>query len=291
MAPPAQAARADRVAVLAPAAGSKRGTSKRPLRFATFLAPNMFSVYQFISRWIATKLGCAIEFFSGSCYQQLATEVDAAFVCGLAYVELSRHNDSPLEPLVAPVLHGKRYGGRPIYFSDVIVRRDRSFRSFADLRGRSWSYNEPYSHSGYGITRFELVRRGETRGFFGKVVLAGYHERSICLVRSGAVDASAIDSQVLAMAYRDHPELSHQLRVIDSFGPSTIQPLVVSRRLPYRLRADLRKVLVEMGEDPAAQAALAHGFIKQFVSVSDASYDDIRHMFAAAEDAGYRTIR
>src|SRR5437762_1258820 len=106
--------------VRTPAASRKHGLRKRPLRVASFLAPNMFPVYHFISRWIAAKLGCALEFFSGSCYQQLATEVDAAFVCGLAYVELSRSPAFHLEPLVAPVLHGERYGSRPIYFSDVI---------------------------------------------------------------------------------------------------------------------------------------------------------------------------
>jgi phosphonate transport system substrate-binding protein len=248
------------------------------LRFATFLAPNMFPVYQAIAGQIAARLGCAIDFFAGSCYRQLASEVDAAFVCGLAYVELSRRNDLAVEPLAAPVLEGERYGGRPIYFSDVIVRRERSFGSFADLRGCSWSYNEPYSHSGYGIIRYELARRRETRQFFGTIVRAGSHERSIRLVRSGAVDAAAIDSQVLAVACRDDPELAMRVRILATLGPSTIQPLVVARRLPQRLRAELLSLLLEMGEDPLARAALARGLIQRFVPVSDSSYDDIRQM-------------
>ena len=71
---------------------------------------------------------------------------------------------------------GDRYGGRPIYFSDVIVHRDSPFRSFLDLRGHSWAYNEPLSHSGYGITRYHLLELGETGGFFSEVVEAGFHE-------------------------------------------------------------------------------------------------------------------
>jgi len=93
------------------------------------------------------------------------------------------------------VLDGDRYGGRPIYFSDVIVHRDSAFRSFADLRGRSWAYNEPLSHSGYGITRYHLLRMGETGGYFGEVIEAGFHEESIRMVARGEVHASAIDSQ------------------------------------------------------------------------------------------------
>jgi len=88
-------------------------------------------------------------------------------------------------PLAAPVLQGPRYQGRPVYFSDVIVRRDSPLRSFADLRGASWSYNDPDSHSGYNLTRYELARRGEARGYFGTVVSAGWHQESIRWVAEG----------------------------------------------------------------------------------------------------------
>jgi phosphonate transport system substrate-binding protein len=249
----------------------------------------MFPVYQFIVGQLASRLGLAIELFTGSSYQQLESDVDAAFVCGLAYIELSRTNNWPIDPLAAPVLRGERYGGKPVYFSDVIVRRDRSLRSFADLRGCSWSYNEPHSHSGYGIVRYELARRGETWRFFGRIVEAGYHERSIRLVCSGAVDAAAIDSQVLAVAFRDHPELAEQLRIVAGLGPSTIQPLVVARRLPERLRAKLLSVLLEMSDDPVVQPALAQAFIQRFVPVSDSSYDDIRHMQREGQASGTLT--
>ncbi|MCC6417387.1 MAG: PhnD/SsuA/transferrin family substrate-binding protein, partial [Gemmataceae bacterium] len=196
-----------------------------------------------------------------------------------------------IEPLAAPVLQGERYAGRPVYFSDVVVRRDSPFQSFADLRGRSWSYNEPRSHSGYGVTRYWLVRLGETRGFFGRVLEAGWHERSLRLVAAGEVDASAIDSQVLAVALRDHPELAERLRVLATLGPSTIQPVVAARRLPEALKEDLRAVLLELGEDEESRRQLAHGFIDRFAPVDDADYDDIRAMLAAAEQADFLTLR
>src|SRR5262249_17618910 len=148
------------------------------------------------------------ELFVGTSYEQMTECADGGFLCGLAYVELNAGPERLLEALAAPVLRGERYGGRPGYFSDVIVRRDSPVRTFADLRGRSWSYNEPWSHSGYGITRYHLVRLGQTRGFFGKVVDAGFHKRSLELVCTGEVDASAVDSQVLAVALHNEPGLA-----------------------------------------------------------------------------------
>src|SRR5215212_5533846 len=178
----------------------------RPLRFATFLAPSLFPVYQAIAEYAGRQLGVPTTLTVGESFDAFARgEADVGFICGLPYVMLTRRQPAPVELLAAPVLAGARYGGQPIYYSDVIVRRDSPFQAFADLRGRRWSYNDLDSHSGYNITRYQLVQMGETRGFFGAVIEAGWHQRSIELVRSGAVDASAIDSQVLAVALRDDP--------------------------------------------------------------------------------------
>ncbi|MBI1915642.1 MAG: PhnD/SsuA/transferrin family substrate-binding protein [Planctomycetes bacterium] len=261
----------------------------RPLRFATFLAPNLFDVYAFIVRRVGQLLGVPAELSLGADYAQ-AEHADAAFLCGLAYVELVERG-CPLEAVAAPVLHGQRYGGRPVYYSDVIVHHDSPFRCFADLRGRSWSYNEPYSQSGYGITRYRLVELGETNGFFGRVVEAGWHERSIRLVCSGEVDATAIDAHVLALTLRDLPDLAGRLRVIDSLGPSTIQPVVVSRRLPEYVRAGVRAALLGLAETVADRAQLARGFVDRFVAVRDASYDDLRQMRDACRRANFLTLR
>jgi phosphonate transport system substrate-binding protein len=251
----------------------------------------MLSVYQFITHFVSERLGMPAEFQVGISYTQLYDEVDVAFVCGLPYVQLTQYGEPPVEPLAAPVLEGDRYGGQPIYFSDVVVRRDSPYRSFLELRGRSWCYNETQSQSGYGITRYHLLRLGETCGFFGEVVEAGWHERSLRLVCSGEVDATAIDSQVLAIALRDQPELAAELRTLDSLGPSTIQPIVASRRLCPNLRADLQAVLVEMHQHDMARGPLAHGFVERFVPVSDGDYDDIRAMQSASEAADFVVLR
>jgi phosphonate transport system substrate-binding protein len=265
--------------------------SRRPLRVATFLAPNMLGVHAFIVRYLADRLDQPAELFVGSDYGQLTEETDAAFVCGLAYIELARDGAAPVEPVAAPVLQGDRYHSQPVYFSDVIVRRDSPFSCFADLRGRSWSYNEPFSHSGYGVTRYRLVQLGETSGFFGSVVEAGWHERSIRLVCSGEIDASAIDSHVLALTLRDRPDLIGQLRIIDSLGPSTVQPVVVARRLPDRLKGAIQAVLLELGEDPVARPHLDRGLVERFVPVTDDSYNDLRVMRDACQRADFMTLR
>ena len=60
-------------------------------------------------------------------------------LCAAPYVMFERRGTSPTVPAAAPVLVGERYGGTPIYFSDVVVRNDHPARSFAELRGASWA--------------------------------------------------------------------------------------------------------------------------------------------------------
>jgi len=253
-----------------------------PLRVFTFLAPNMQPVYAFLTRRMGECLRRPAELVVGESYDQL-DEADVAFVCGLAYVERVDMGQTSVEPIAAPLLAGERYGGKPVYYSDVIVHRDSGHRSFADLRGASWAYNEPLSHSGFGITRYCLAQLDETFDYFGRVVQSGWHEESVRLVCAGLVDASAIDSQVLAVALREQPALARQLRIIDSFGPSTIQPVVVSPRLPTWQKELIRTELLDLATDASARQHLAYGFIERFVAVDDSSYDDIRHMQVAAD--------
>ena len=261
-----------------------------PLRFATFLAPNMLPVYRFLADRIGHRLGRPVELLVGSSFDQFQRgEADLGVVCGLPYVWLADRQPRPVEPLAAPVLAGDRYGGRPVYYSDVIVRRDSPITCLEELRGRSWAYNEPASHSGHTVTLYSLVRMGARPGFFARVVQAGFHQRAIRLVDAVAVDAAAIDSQVLAVELRDHPDLEG-LRVVGSFGPSTIQPVVAASRLPDQLKDEIRELLVGLGDDPSARPALDHGFIQHFTTLDDTAYDDIRAMLATIQAAGWTSL-
>lgn len=249
-------------------------------------------VYEAVTEGVASRLGLTTELVVETSYDSCAEDVnDVCFVCSLPYVMFERQGISPAVPVAAPVLHGSRYRGEPVYFSDVIVPAPSDASSFLDLRGRSWAFNEPLSHSGYGITRHHLVTLGETSGFFGEVIEAGFHETAIQMVRDGHVDGSAIDSQVLAVALRDDPTLHERIRIVDALGPSTIQPVAISMRIPPDVRAAIVDVLTGLHRQPEMRRRLASGLVDRFVEVGPDSYDDIRHMVDVCEAAGFLELR
>lgn len=258
----------------------------RPLVFGNFLAPSMTPVYGYVAERVGTLVGCRGVLAEPADERQLVDgQIDVAFLCGLPSVRLADRPDRPIRVIAAPIIDEPRYQGRPIYFSDIVVRQDSRFQAFADLRGCAWAHSLASSFSGCVLTRSHLLRLGETEGFFGRVIYSGSHEASIRAVLAGEVDASAIDSHVLGVERRQRPELNTALRVIEILGPSTIPPVVVSSRLPGDLQLAIREALCRLDQEAGARERLAHGLIRRFVPIDHQAYDDVRARLAAVEAA------
>jgi len=258
------------------------------IRVATYLAPSVEPVYRLAAERIGAALGRDGELVVGGDREAIARgEEGVAFICSPPALDLVDRDPPGAEIVAAPILDGERYGDRPVYFSDVVVRADDPAERFEDLRGRSWAYNEPSSHSGYFVTLSRLAEIGATEGFFARAVQSGFHQRSLRLVVGGEVDGSAIDSQVLEIERGRHPALARRLRVIDSFGPSPIQPVVVSAALPLAVREAIRDALLVLHEDAPGREVLRSCGVSRFVAAGPGDYDEIRSMLVAAARARF----
>jgi ABC-type phosphate/phosphonate transport system substrate-binding protein len=254
------------------------------LRFATFLSPLLYETYAHITRYVGERLGYQTTLKVGQSFDEFAEkQVDVAFICGLPYVRMSSHNPCLVELLVAPVLIGERYSHKPVYYSDVIVRCDSPYTSFDDLGGCVWAYNERASHSGCNLVCYSLLERGKSPGYFGKTVKSGSHMRSLEMVLEGEADAAAIDSHLSDILRSRDEVLAGRLRVIDVLGPSSIPPVVVSRRLDNELKCRLRGTLITMHLDAFGAEVLREGLIERFVAVEDEDYGNIREMVEKVE--------
>src|ERR1043166_7018261 len=227
------------------------------LRFVSLASENALPLYRGLTQYLSSRVGTPMRLVENQPWQTAERmlyrgEAQLGVVCGLQYVYAVDRGEVPgVYVLAAAVMLGQRYGGRPIYFSDVVVRSDSAARSLASLRGHSWADNEPTSQSGYGIVRYTLASRGLGTDLFGRLVVSGSHLRSLSLVLDGSVAASAIDSTVLEQELRLRPPLAAEIRVVDTLGPSPIPPLVISQSVPAEVRSSLLEALVGMHADPA----------------------------------------
>ena len=253
----------------------------KSLQFANFLAANMDPVYEAMATEVGRQLQRPIHYipsqFSGSLE---AASVDVAFICGLPYVHLREQEPAAVELLAAPILCGERYQEQPVYFSDIIVNRESDYRQFSDLAGCRWAFNEEISYSGYWVVAHFLRRQQMGWDFFSQMIQAGSHQKAMRMVQARTADAAAIDSQVLAVELKQHPELTEDLRVIASIGPSPMPPVIAASRLPSSLKRDIRQVLLALHQDQALRELFASGCIERFTEVDDRHYDAIRQVIA-----------
>lgn len=258
------------------------------IRFTTIQAPNQEFIIQNIAAYVGERLDIKTAFVRDLPWPERERlfdigQVQVAWICGLPYIWKKDRGNPPLELLAAPVMEKARYRDRPVYYSDVIVRRDSRYHKFADLRGARWSYNEPHSHSGYNITRYHLAKIGEPRGYFGRTTEAGSHQKSIQLVLGRKVDASAIDSTVLEIEQEHDERIGAELRILTSLGPSPIPPLVIHKSVAPALRAEIRQALAEMHREETGHSILRSCKIKRLAMINDTDYDPIRMMTREAE--------
>ena len=240
-----------------------------------------------ISGYLSEQMNIPIKFVDNLPWQNREEQFDrgeihVCWMCSLPYIWKADRASPGIELLAAPVMKPARYQDQPVYFSDIVVQRESKFRRFGDLRGASWAYNEPHSHSGYNITRYRLAKMGIENGYFGEVIVSGSHIRSLDLILEGTVDASAIDSTVLDLLLTEKPGIGEQIRVIDTWGPSPIPPWVISKKLDADLRKSMRKLLLEMHRHVEGRKILDQGLIDHFTLVDDHYYDSVREMYRSA---------
>ncbi len=258
------------------------------LTFTSCQAPNADPACRSVIAWLGRAIGQPVTFDEFHPWQERARRfdegaVDVAWQCGAWYVTRKDTLGLALTPLVAPVMAHPRYRNRPVYFSDIVVRRDAPFTDFASLRGAVWAFNEPDSHSGYHVVRHYLASLGERAGYFDRVIEAGSHQAALALILKGSADAAAIDSTVLETELALQPGLGDAVRIVTTLGPSPMPPWVARGGLDPGVSQALRQAFTEMHLTGDGRAVLALTGWESFAPVADADYDPLRSMLRLAE--------
>ena len=190
---------------------------------------------------------------------------DVGFVCSPTYKWL--HQELNLLPV--PVPADVRAEGRPVYFGDVVVNKQSPLAMFEDLRGRRWAYNDRNSRSGW-FSMLDRIAPLPPDTFFSELVHAGSHLESLRLVETGQVDAAAIDSNALLNVVRRDGGAAAEFRVIETWGPFPIQPVVIRTGIPLHVRTSVHDALLR-ADVTFGEQLRSHGFVR-FVQAERAAY-------------------
>jgi phosphonate transport system substrate-binding protein len=201
-------------------------------------------------------------------------EADVGFLCAATYLALRERERPPAELLgVAPVFADERTRGEPVYFCDVIVRRGFPAGSFRELEGVHLGLQRP--------VLLERLRRAVGEAGFaggGRAVLRSDYPLGIPpgLRRAGGRRRGGRREHRLERPEDPagaNPVPREEVRVLESWGPYPIQPVVVRASLDPALKSALRESLLNTEADPLSRPELGAFGLERFVAVGEEDYD------------------
>ena len=165
------------------------------------------------------------------------------------------------------------------YQSILIAQRHRGFAGVDDLRNKSLSLTDPASTSGNLVPRrFIQQKTGQSiESYFGRVTLAGSHDRAIEAVRKGMVDAGFVSRTRYDAALKSGLVAADELVVLWQSEPLPLNPFVMRNRLCSAVAVKIQKVF--FNAEPLRPLLDARN-AERFVPVTSADYEVIRKMFS-----------
>lgn len=223
------------------------------LRLISYLAPSIpHGFFELLAKIISQGTGMDVhlefnEQISGPLEQDenpFADEkADIGFVCAPTF----RFLKDDLELLPVPVPVDVRAKGKPVYFADVVVEASSPFRSFDDLRGQRWAYNDRNSRCGW-FSMIERIVPDSPLDYFSEIVQSGSHLESLRWVMKGQIDGAAIDSNALLNQLNRKQIDASEFRILETWGPFPIQPVVIRAAMPISLKQSVQKSLLNAHE-------------------------------------------
>lgn len=199
-------------------------------------------------------------------------KADIGVICSLAYVLGAE--GKYLNGIAQPVV-----GGKDLYQSYIIVRKNSGIHSLKNLRGKTFAYSDPNSFSGRLAVQYMLKNQGySVDHFFSRSYFTYSHDYSVKAVMKGIVDGAAVDSLVYQqMQITQNPALK-QLQVIAKSSWVGTPPVVASAKAPKLLVNEVEQILWQMGSDPTGREVLKKMDVERFVAFHPKYYVEIAKM-------------
>ena len=240
------------------------------------VTPAVKAAWQDLFAWVARTSGVPLSYLDHAAPAPLEDlwardDLGAAFICGFPFASAAR---KPVI-LAAPVPSPPRYGGKPCYCTDLVVRADSAFARLSDTFGGRIGWTVEHSQSGYQAVRHHLAAQpaAQYAQWIGPLLTP---RRVIDAVLSGEIDVGPLDSYVHDLLKCHEPDTAAKLRVVNSTVLTPIPLLVASLGVEEGALARLRRALLSGHAAPELAATLDTLLISRFEQADAADYDVLR---------------
>jgi len=201
-------------------------------------------------------------------------DLGVVMMCGLPY---ALRTPKPLI-VAAPIPSPSRYGGKAVYFTDMVVRSGSPFQTLEDTFGGIAGYTLPDSMSG-GVAfahHLEQFRTADRPRLYKSTVGNLIHARGVIEALSkGAIDVGPLDSFYHDLLKHSDPAFAAQVRTVASTGPIPLPPLVATAVLKTEEVKRLREAFTATALAPDLTEVMERLLLAGFAFPEPADYDQV----------------
>lgn len=195
---------------------------------------NVAGAWRRLFTWVAARADVPLVVIDHAAPAPLADlwrrpDLGSVMMCGYPWATWPEAATRPL-PLAAPIPSPQRFGGRPRYWSDIVVRNDSRLATEEDLAGARFAFTLEDSQSGYQAPRAFFAPSALAAGgrLFGATIGPLVTPRRVVeALLAGAADAGPLDAWWHDLLRRHEPDVATRLRII-ARTPPTAMPLLVT---------------------------------------------------------------
>lgn len=240
--------------------------------------PNM-SQYEILKtftpfiRALETETGMDVEVVTGKDYGDVITmlcknRIDIGMLGAFPLVEAQ---DNCGVRVFVRNLEGAKKDDPPkeAYHSIIITRKESGFNSLKDLKGRSFSFTDPKSTSGFLLPMLALKKSGVSSDNLGKVSYVKKHANSLLAVFERQVEAGALSEDIYL---RGEGVNVDEIKVLWKSEPVYHGPWVAGKAVTPEKLEVIKAAFLKISAASNAKEIFEKSYIKGFVPATDKDY-------------------
>ncbi len=221
-------------------------------------------------------LGIDVEVFTASDYAGIITAMANGHI-DLAYFGPKSYTEAAEKANAQAMVMELDSSGQPGYNGIIIVRKDSGINSMAEAKGRTFSFTDPNSTSGFLVPNVLFARDLQVKpeAYFKEVRFSGSHGASILAVKNGNIDVAATNNVDMDRMSEKGSASWDDFKVLWTSDLIPGAPMCARRDLPESLKAAYAGALLMVNTETGTLEKLGNG---GYAYCDDSTYDIIRYL-------------
>lgn len=176
---------------------------------------------------------------------------------------------------------------REAYHSVIVTRKDSGIDSLSEAKGKSISFTDPKSSSGFLFPLVGFMKQGVDLQDFSRVIYVKKHPNSLVAVFNGVVDVAALSEDIFLRG--TGVDLA-QLKVLWKSEPIKHGPWVARADFPKEKLIRIKEAFLRISKSSEAGEIFKNTYIKGFVPATISDYENVHEVIRLKESLERRDL-